>query len=63
MAYGNMKEPEKYWTYKSGPIPEIDDLPEGTFSGPEKDWNKLSPGMKREIYKQAVKRLELAAVV
>lgn len=55
-----MKKPEKYWTYQAGDIPEVDDLPPGTFRGTEKDWQSLSPGMRREIYRQAMKTVTIA---
>lgn len=50
-----MRKHEKYWTYQAGDIPEISDLPPGTFKGDEKAWNSLSPGMRREIYRQAIR--------
>ena len=53
-----MKKPEKYWTYKGGDIPEVSDLPPGTFKGDEKAWQQLSPGMRREIYRYAMKKKE-----
>lgn len=45
---------ESYWTYKAaGPTPEHRDLPSGVFKGTEKQWHSLSPGMRREIARQA----------
>jgi hypothetical protein len=58
-----MKKRESYWTYKSPPIPEIKDLPEKTFMGTEQEWESLSPGMRRTIYNEAMKRLKKASVV
>jgi hypothetical protein len=51
-----MKEPEKYWTYKGGAIPELKDLPDGTFKGTDQQWQSLSPGMRREIYRYATRK-------
>lgn len=48
---------KKFWTYDAGGAPELSELPSGTFKGTVDDWNKLSPGFKREILKQAVDRL------
>ncbi len=53
-----MLEPEKYWAYKQPPIPEVKDLPPGTFKGDERAWNSLSPGMRRTIWSEAIKRLK-----
>ena len=57
-----MKEREKYWTYKGGAIPELRDLPPNVFRGNENDWNKLSPGYKREIFNQAKKWLDAGLI-
>ena len=51
-----MKAPKSYWTYQAGLIPEVHDLPEGAFNGDEAAWSRLSPGMRREVYRQAIKR-------
>lgn len=56
-----MKEKERYWTYKAPPVPEFSDLPPGTFAGNEQGFNSLSPGMRREIYKNSMKKIEKAA--
>lgn len=48
-----MKKQESYWTYRTGPIPELSDLPAGAFEGTEQQWEQLSPGMRREIYRAA----------
>lgn len=53
-----MKSPEIYWSYKSPPIPEIKDLPLGVFKGDEREWNRLSPGMRQTIWREAVKKLD-----
>jgi len=50
-----MQRPEHYWAYKQSPIPEVSDLPEGTFKGNEDDWGSLSPGMRRMIWREATK--------
>lgn len=51
-----MREPESYWSRKGPPIPEVRDLPPGSFNGPEGKWCSLSPGMRREIWRDAVQR-------
>lgn len=51
-----MKKQAAYWTYKAPPTPELRDLPPGTFKGTEAGWNSLTPGMRREIYRSAMKR-------
>lgn len=51
-----MRAPETYWAYKQPPIPEVKDLPQGVFSGDEKAWCSLSPGMRRTIWREATKR-------
>ncbi len=52
-----MRKQEAYWTYcASEDMPELSDLPEGTFSGTEAQWNSLSPGFRREIYREAMRR-------
>lgn len=48
-----MKKQADYWTYKAGDVPEISDLPAGTFAGTAQEWEQLSPGMRREILRQA----------
>ena len=49
--------PESYWTYKAPPTPNFCDLPAGTFAGDENGWMSLAPGFRREIYRDAMKRL------
>jgi hypothetical protein len=45
---------EKYWTYKgSSPTPTVAQLPAGAFKGTQEDFSTLSPGMRREIQRQA----------
>jgi predicted Fe-S protein YdhL (DUF1289 family) len=51
-----MKQPESYWLFKAPPTPELCDLPAGTFSGDERAWESLSPGYRRTIWQEAVKR-------
>lgn len=53
---------ESYWSYKaSSPTPSVDDaiwagaIPLNTT---EKDWYKLSPGMRREIVRSAKNNLK-----
>ena len=49
-----MKVAEVYWTYRaSEPTPEHSDVYPHAFSGTEREWSQLSPGMRREIYRQA----------
>ena len=50
-----MRRQESYWSFKTPPIPELRDLPAGTFAGNVKQWDSLSPGMRREIHRQANK--------
>lgn len=48
---------EYYWTYQpSSPTPDFDDVPAGCFNGSRKDWESLSPGMRREIVRGFNKR-------
>lgn len=51
-----MLEPEKYWTRKGPPIPEEEDLPAGTGRCAGRGWESLSPGMRREIWRDAIRR-------
>ena len=51
-----MKQPDSYWTHKGPPIPEVGDLPPGTFGGKERGWNSLSPGMRRTIWRDEIQR-------
>lgn len=51
-----MRTPEGYWTRKGPPLPEARDLPEGEFSGNERDWQSLSPGYRRTIWRNALHR-------
>lgn len=51
-----MREPETYWSRKGPPIPDTADLPKGTFSGDERKWGSLSPGMRRDIWRDAIQR-------
>lgn len=55
-----MKTQERYWTYKAPPTPEFRDLPDGAFNGTEEAFNSFSPGMRREIYRSAMKKIERA---
>lgn len=50
------KEQEKYWTYKTGPIPTVEEalaLQAIKIGTTEIEWSKLSPGMRREIVRSA----------
>ena len=58
-----MLQPEAYWTYKASPTPELHDLPKGAFVGTEAGFNSLPPGMRREIYRSAMKRQAAADAV
>ncbi len=51
-----MLEPESYWTRKGPAIPEAKDLPHGTTNGGEDSWNSLSPGMRRTVWREALRR-------
>lgn len=51
-----MRKQESYWAFRASDIPELADLPEGTFAGTEAGWNSLSPGYRREIYRSATKK-------
>ena len=49
-----MRMAEEYWTYRaSEPTPEHFDVYPHAFSGTEREWSQLSPGMRRAIYRQA----------
>ncbi len=48
---------ESYWTYKPGTrTPKTKDLPKGAFKGDQSEFEKLSPGMRREIERSAKKK-------
>lgn len=48
---------ESYWTYQaSTKTPLHNELAPGVFNGNEKEWTSLSPGMRREIVRQANRR-------
>lgn len=51
-----MKPQEHYWTFRAGDIPELADLPPGTFKGTASDWQSLTPGMRRAIFRDNIKR-------
>jgi hypothetical protein len=51
-----VKQIEPYWTRKGPPTPEFHDLATGTFSGTEEGWESLSPGARRSIWREAIKR-------
>ena len=48
--------PKSFWSYQSDtPTPRVEDLPPGAFKGTQDDFEKLSPGMRREIARSATK--------
>lgn len=50
--------PKSFWSYHSDtPTPRVEDLPKGVFKGTQDDWETLSPGMRREIARQANRRM------
>jgi len=59
VVMGNWKTEtnEEYWSYLAPRPPRVDELPAGTFTGTQDDWQKLSPGMRREIARQAEKKI------
>ena len=47
-----MKKQEWYWTYRSAyQTPELADLPPGSVRMTSDEWESLSPGMRRDIYR------------
>lgn len=43
---------ERYWTYRTAtPTPMFSELSIGVFNGTQKQWESLSPGMRREIFR------------
>ena len=47
---------ESYWTYKpASRTPTVDELPPGAFRGTQEQFSQLSPGMRREIERQALR--------
>lgn len=53
-----MRGCEKYWTYRAPDTPEFHEIPDGAFAGDEKQWNSLSPGFRRTIVSEFLKRQE-----
>lgn len=51
-----MREPESYWTRKGPAIPDVADLPSGTFNGDDRAFSSLSPSMRRVIWREALHR-------
>jgi hypothetical protein len=48
--------PKNFWSYQSSePTPHVSELPAGWFKGTQTEWEQLSPGMRREIARQAKK--------
>lgn len=59
----NKPTPKSFWSYQaSSPTPSIHDLPEGTFKGTQREWESLSPGMRREIARQASQKAQDGAL-
>ena len=57
------KQQELYWTYKTGPIPTVEEalaLGAVALGTTEDEWCKLSPGMRREIVRSAKRAKALA---
>ena len=53
--------PKSFWTYQAcEPTPTVNDLPAGTFNGTQDQWETLTPGMRREILRDANRRVALA---
>lgn len=51
-----MRKQESYWLRKGPSLPDVGDLPPGTFSGGDDAWNSLSPGYRRTIWRDALYR-------
>lgn len=49
-----MRPREPYWSYRAPPDPDLRDLPPGTFNGTERNWQALSPGYRRAIWRDAL---------
>jgi hypothetical protein len=53
----DLPTPKSFWTYQSDtPTPTVDQLPAGAFAGTQEQFEQLSPGMRREIERQAKRR-------
>lgn len=48
-----MRTPEPYWTLKGPPIPDLADV-RGGFAGSTSEWESLSPGLRRAIYRETI---------
>ena len=44
---------ERYWSYRAPRPPTVGELPAGAFKGTQEQFSQLSPGMRREIQRQA----------
>jgi len=54
--------PESFWSYKPGsPTPTFEQLPPGLFKGTKAEWEAFSPGMRREIVRDAQRAREQPA--
>jgi predicted RNA methylase len=47
--------PEGFWSYQAENPPDVGDLPAGAFRGTQNEWEKLSPGMRREVARAAAR--------
>lgn len=55
-AVPSVPTPKNFWTYQAGETPTVSDLSPGYFKGTQADFEKLSPGMRREILRTAQKQ-------
>ncbi len=54
-----MGKQENFWGWKAPAPPEFEELPPGTFTGTAEQWKSLTPGYRREIYRDALRRKDL----
>ncbi len=52
---GARAQSESYWSFRAERPPTVDELPPGAFKGTQKEFSSLSPGMRREIERQALR--------
>jgi hypothetical protein len=58
----NHPAPKNFWSYPpTTETPTLDQLPAGAFNGTSDQWESFSPGMRREIARDAKRRLTAAA--
>jgi len=48
--------PESFWTYQAPPAPDFDSLPPGVINCDRAEWESLSPGMRRAIMRDYMRR-------